>query len=191
VVTAHRTTRATVRVAVAAALLAVSAKIALPTPWVSLTMQPLVVLLIGLTFPAGQALAATGAYLAIGLAGAPVFSTGGGPSYLARPTFGYLIGFVLAAFVMALLAGGGATLSVPRALLLSLVGIALIYAVGVAWLYVVLRHVMGLTEFRGAPITLRGAAVTGALLPLPLDLVKAAVASIVAPRLRRALASGR
>jgi biotin transport system substrate-specific component len=179
-----------VRVAAAAALLAVSAKMALPTPWVPLTMQPLVVLLIGLSLPAGQAFAATASYVAIGLAGAPVFATGGGLSYLARPTFGYLLGFVLAASVMALLAGKREEISVSRGMFLCLAGIALVYAVGVAWLYVVLRHVMGLTEFKGAPLTLRAVLVAGVLLPLPLDLAKAAMAALVAPRLRRAIDRG-
>lgn len=188
--TSRAATRATARIAVSAALLAVSSKVALPTPWVPLTMQPLVVLLIGLSLPAGQAAAATAAYLAIGLAGAPVFAGGGGLSYLARPTFGYLIGFVLAAFVVAMLAGRGSDLSVGRAAAASLAGIGCIYAVGVAWLYVVLRFVMGVDQLRGAPLTVGSAIVAGALVPLPLDLVKVVMASLAGPRLRRALAAG-
>lgn len=39
-------------------------------------------------------------YLSIGLVGVPVFSAGGGPAYIFRPGFGFLLGFVLAAFVI-------------------------------------------------------------------------------------------
>ena len=38
-------------------------------------------------------------YLAVGLAGVPVFAAGGGPAYLLRPTFGFLLGFAAAAWV--------------------------------------------------------------------------------------------
>ncbi len=36
-----------------------------------------------------------GVYLLIGLAGVPIFARGGGPAYLLRPTFGFLLGFLL------------------------------------------------------------------------------------------------
>ena len=40
-----------------------------------------------------------GIYLAVGLSGIPVFAAGGGPAYLIRPTFGFLLGFVFAAWI--------------------------------------------------------------------------------------------
>ncbi len=39
-------------------------------------------------------------YLCIGLIGVPVFAAGGGPAYILRPGFGFLLGFVLAAFLI-------------------------------------------------------------------------------------------
>ena len=38
------------------------------------------------------------AYIALGLLGAPIFALGGGPLYLLSPTFGYLLGFLAAAY---------------------------------------------------------------------------------------------
>lgn len=44
------------------------------------------------------------AYLVLGLISVPVFSQGGGFSYLQQPTFGYLIGFIFGAWVCGFLA---------------------------------------------------------------------------------------
>lgn len=41
-----------------------------------------------------------GIYLLIGLSGIPIFASGGGPSYLLKPTFGFLLGFLLTAAVV-------------------------------------------------------------------------------------------
>lgn len=68
---------------------------------VPLTMQTLAVLLVGGLLGPRLGSSAVMAYLAVGLAGAPVFHGGlGGPAVLAGPTGGYLMGFVVAASVM-------------------------------------------------------------------------------------------
>ena len=46
-----------------------------------------------------RAFASVITYLVIGLCGLPIFATGGGPAYLLKPTFGFLIGFAAATFV--------------------------------------------------------------------------------------------
>ena len=40
-----------------------------------------------------------GCYVLLGLVGLPIFAAGGGIGYVFRPSFGYLIGFIVAAFV--------------------------------------------------------------------------------------------
>lgn len=42
---------------------------------------------------------AVAVYVAVGLAGVPIFAAGGGISYLFRPSFGYLLGFIAAAWL--------------------------------------------------------------------------------------------
>jgi len=89
-----------------AILLALSAKLSFPIPGtpVPATLQVLVVLLSGaLLGPWGGACTVL-TYLAAGIAGAPVFALGGGPSYLMGPTGGYLIGFLPAAWMAGFLA---------------------------------------------------------------------------------------
>ena len=45
----------------------------------------------------------TTSYLVIGLLGAPIFAAGGGPAYIASPTFGFLYGMVISSFFVAYL----------------------------------------------------------------------------------------
>ena len=71
-------------------------KITLPTQPLPMhfTLQFFFVLLSALLMGAERSLASVGTYLTIGLCGVPVFASGGGPAYLLRPTFGFLIGFL-------------------------------------------------------------------------------------------------
>ena len=90
-----------------AALIAVGAfsRITLPTqPYpVSFSLQWLFVLLAGMLLGAKLGAMSVGAYLLIGLVGVPVFVHGGGPQYIFRAGFGFLLGFLLAAFLIGLL----------------------------------------------------------------------------------------
>lgn len=103
-----------VRAALVAALIAVGALITVPFGPVPFTLQVLVVAVAALVLSPAEALLALGTYLAIGAAGAPVFSGGaGGLSVLVGPTGGFLLGFALGAPVAALVrqrvvAAGGA-----------------------------------------------------------------------------------
>ena len=74
-------------------------QITLPTPFFAMhiTMQLFVSLLAGILLPVKESLAVMALYLMIGLLGLPVFATGGGLSYILKPTFGFLIGFLLSA----------------------------------------------------------------------------------------------
>ena len=70
----------------------------------------------------------------IGLLGAPVFAMGiGGPAIMAQPSFGYILGFVPAAFLVGLIAGRG-NRTFWRGILAGIVGVAAIYVGGAMWL---------------------------------------------------------
>jgi biotin transport system substrate-specific component len=95
--------------------LAVSAKVQVPFWPVPMTMQSLVVLLLGVAYGSRIGAAAVLVYLAEGLAGLPVFAgASAGPAYMTGPTAGYLLGFVLAAMSL-----GHALLFVPGVLWLA------------------------------------------------------------------------
>jgi len=84
-------------------LLAISSKIKIPFYPVPMTMQTLVVLVIGIGFGWKLGVATIALYLFEGIIGLPVFSgtpeKGVGLVYFTGPTMGYLFGFLVTAFV--------------------------------------------------------------------------------------------
>ena len=85
-------------------LLTISAKIKIPFYPVPMTMQTFVVLLMGLTFGWRIGVATISLYLFEGIIGLPVFAgtpeKGLGLIYFTGPTMGYLIGFLVATFLI-------------------------------------------------------------------------------------------
>lgn len=117
------------------ALLAISAQIKIPLYPVPVTGQTLVVLMIGMAYGSRLGAATLLAYLVEGGMGLPVFAGGGaGWATLAGPTGGYLIGFLVAAFILGLLAERGMGRGPVSTALAMLVGTALIYVFGVTHL---------------------------------------------------------
>ena len=84
-------------------LLAISSKIKIPFYPVPMTMQTLIVLVIGIGFGWKLGLATIALYLFEGIIGLPVFSgtpeKGIGLIYFTGPTMGYLIGFLTAGYL--------------------------------------------------------------------------------------------
>lgn len=154
-------------------VLAASAWVSVPFYPVPLTMQTLSVLLVGGLLGPKRGLAAVAGYLALGLAGAPVFHGGlGGPAVLAGPTGGYLVGFLPAVLLMGLAARGALAAArqlrpLGQFLVLAAGAVSaevVIYCLGVPWLALV------------GGLGVREAAAVG-LVPFLLgDLLKAAVA---------------
>jgi biotin transport system substrate-specific component len=127
--------RAVILVALGTALLALSAKINLPLPYVPMTLQTLVVLMIGAAYGWRLGSATVIAYLAEGAIGLPVFAGPvGGLAPLLGPTAGYLAGFVAAAFITGWLSERGWDRSVPRLFVAMGFGHIVILAAGFAWL---------------------------------------------------------
>ena len=88
---------------IATLFLAISSKIKIPFYPVPMTMQTLIVLIIGIGFGWKLGVATIALYLFEGMIGLPVFSgtpeKGIGLVYFTGPTMGYLIGFLVTAFV--------------------------------------------------------------------------------------------
>lgn len=102
-----------------------------PVPFI---LSDLFVLLAGLVLPWRWAATSLNAYLLLGVAGLPVFAGGeSGFSYFTGPTFGYLVGFLLAAILISRLARSG-----PRSWLrdasATFCGQMVIFMIGVPWL---------------------------------------------------------
>ena len=127
--------RGVILIALGTALLILSAKVNLPLPYVPMTLQTLVVLVIGAAYGWRLGSATLIAYLAEGAIGFPVFAGPvGGVAPFIGPTAGYLFGFVGAAFVTGWLSERGWDRSVLRLFVAMALGHILILAAGFGWL---------------------------------------------------------
>ncbi|MBN1780918.1 biotin transporter BioY [bacterium] len=150
---------------------------------VPITLQTLFVYMSGLLLEPRQALISQSLYLILGLAGLPVFATGGGPAYVLSPTFGYLLGFPVAAWASAMMvkyrfAGPTGFKSVFSSLGL---GMSIILGMGAAGLIVYTRFVAGKPV---EPLHLFRA---GVLFMLPGEICKIILASQIVRRLTPAI----
>jgi biotin transport system substrate-specific component len=117
------------------ALLTLSAKVSLPLPYVPMTLQTLVVLMIGAAYGWRLGGATVMAYLAEGVIGLPVFAGPvGGLAPLVGPTAGYLVGFVAAAIVTGWLSERGWDRSAPLLFVAMGLGHIIILVAGFTWL---------------------------------------------------------
>ncbi len=132
------------------ALLVVSGFLRIPLPPTAITLQLQVALLSGLLLGGEWGCISVLTYAALGLLGLPVFAGGGGFSYLLQPTFGYILGFAVAAFVVGKLSNK-AKKSVKEMIISLAVGLAIVYAIGLIYaaiiLTVYLRQTIALGEF--------------------------------------------
>jgi biotin transport system substrate-specific component len=116
-------------------LLAISSKVKIPFYPVPMTMQTLVVLLLGVTLGWKLGVATVTLYLIEGIIGLPVFSgtpeKGVGLVYFSGPTMGYLIGFLFAVFFAGFFKFNKNLLIKFLQLIFSL---SFIYILGILWL---------------------------------------------------------
>jgi len=172
------------RVALMAAFTAVAAQIAIPLEPVPFTLQVLAVVLTGLLLGSRYGALAMAIYLLVGAVGIPVFSGfRGGLGILLGDTGGYLLAYPLAAALAGVAAGAVANAPRRRALIVGFLwgslALAVIYALGAAWLMVL----AGLSP---------GAALVAGVLPFVVfDLIKVGLANLVAVAVAPAIAASR
>ena len=114
-----------------AALTGIAAQLAVPVPGspVPVSGQTFAALLVGTALGARRGFLSLALYAVAGIAGVPWFAEGA--SGYAMPSFGYILGMLLAATVVGALARRGADRSVLRTAGAWLLGSVIIYAVGV------------------------------------------------------------
>ncbi|MPY38233.1 biotin transporter BioY [Streptomyces adustus] len=117
-----------------AVLTGLAAQLSVPVPGspVPVTGQTFAALLVGTSLGAGRGFLALALYAVAGVAGVPWFAEG--TSGAAAPSFGYVLGMLLASAAVGALARRGADRSVLRTAGTMLLGEAIIYAVGVPYL---------------------------------------------------------
>ncbi|MGE5244406.1 MAG: biotin transporter BioY [Betaproteobacteria bacterium] len=165
-------------VAFVTVLTIVAAQVSVPLPFtpVPFTFQPMIVLLGGAALGARLGMTSQLLYLALGIAGVPVFAASPLPQGVARilgPTGGYLLSYPLAAFVAGWLAGRGLDRRYFGAVAAMAAGLVIVFAGGVAWLALVAQPGRGLS----------GALAAGFLPFVIADCLKLLVAAGVMPGL--------
>ena len=153
-----------------------AAQVSIPLPFtpVPFTLQPMVVLVGGAALGARLGMTSQLLYIAVGLAGLPVFAASPvlpqGFARLLGPTGGYLMSYPLAAFVAGYLAQRGFDRRYLTSVLAMAAGLAIIFACGVAWIAF------------GTPHAGLSTAVQTGLIPfIPADIVKICLAATVLP----------
>lgn len=152
-------------------LLTISAKIKVPFYPVEMTMQTFMILILAAAYGRNLALATMVLYLAQGAMGLPVFTgspeRGIGLAYMMGPTGGYLVGFLVCTAIVGVAADRGWSSSILKIGSAMLVGLVVLFALGVAWLTV-------LFGFQNAII--------GGVLPFLLgDVLKLTLAALAVP----------
>jgi biotin transport system substrate-specific component len=169
-------------IALFSALISAGGFMVIPLGPVPLALQNLFALLAGMVLGPLLGVTAVGLFITAGAIGAPVFANNGSPMGIARivgPTGGYLLGYLLAALVAGFITGflqPGERIPVWRIILAATAGMLVVYVPGL----IRLKIYMNATWAQ---------ALTAGLYPFIIgDAVKACIAALVTPRLRRTAA---
>jgi biotin transport system substrate-specific component len=155
------------------ALTAVGAYILIPLPPVPITLQTLFVNLAGALLGGTLGALSQIVYILLGVIGLPVFAGGkAGAGVLLGPTGGYLIGFVVGAYVIGKLTAIRKKPGVIWLIGAMSIGIAVVYLFGMVQLMIV------------AKLDFHKAIAIGLLPPLPGDILKIIIAALITLKIR-------
>lgn len=172
------TTREMILVALFTALTAIGAFLSIPIGNVPITLQSIFTILAGLLLGPRLGALSQLIYVLLGLSGVRIFAGfSGGPQTIFSPSFGFLIGFIPAAFVIGKITHGEKNPSFVKIFIAALGGTLIIYLFGVPYMYMILNNVLN------NPISFTTAIKSGCLIFLPGDLLKVIVSSLVAVKI--------
>lgn len=179
-------TRDLIITALFTSLTVVGGFISIPLGPVPVTLQTLFVVLSGLILGAKLGALSQITYVILGLIGLPIFSGGtGGLTSIVSPTFGFLVSFIIAAYVIGKLTEKNKSLS--KIIYSVVLGSFVIYAIGVPYFYFIF------TNYLGKSINFYTALKYACIPFIPGDIIKALLAIILAkqliPRLSKYLTS--
>lgn len=136
-------TRDLTMIAMFASLTAVGAFIKIPLPIVPFTLQYFFCALGAMILGSKKGALSQSLYVLMGLIGIPIFTQGGGIQYIFNLTFGYLIGFILGAFVIGKIAENTKKITNIKILIACILGLIIIYLLGVIHMYIIYNFYLG------------------------------------------------
>lgn len=158
-------------------LIIIGAFIRIPVPIVPFTLQFFFITLAGLLLGPKYGCISVCIYTVLGLLGVPVFADGGGISYVLQPSFGYLIGFALGAFVTGKIANHTQEPSYKRLLIANFTGLGIIYLIGMIYYYIISNF------YLGASIGVWPVLLYCFILAVPGDILLCGIAAIIGKKL--------
>lgn len=161
-----------------AALTAIGAFISIPVGPVPVTLQSFFVLLSGIVLGSRKAAFSQLVYVLLGLAGLPILAGfSGGLQAIATPSFGFLIGFIAAAYCAGKIAER--EMASARNLILAVfAGTAVLYAIGLPYMYYVLNIMLAKN------LSIMQIFSMGMFMFIPGDTLKAVVAVLIGKKLQ-------
>lgn len=159
------------------ALIIVGTFIKIPIPVVPFTLQFLFTTLSGLLLGGKWGTVSVWVYIMLGLIGFPVFAEGGGISYVLKPSFGYIIGFAVAAFVTGVIANRAPNPSYKRLLAANFIGLFIVYLFGMIYYYFISKF------YLGTPIGFFPLFLYCFILAVPGDIVLCIISALLAKKL--------
>jgi biotin transport system substrate-specific component len=125
------------------ALMTAGAFIRIPFPLLPVTLQTLICALAGLVL--GRRLGALSmiVYTLLGLAGLPVFASGGGITYVFNRSFGFILGFIAGAYVIGSISEKQKAPNVINNIKSLIPGLVVIYVIGMLYMLLILRVYTG------------------------------------------------
>lgn len=167
------------------ALISVGAFIKIPVPVVPFTLQYLFTMLAGLLLGGKKGCLAVCVYILLGLAGLPVFAQGGGIGYIFQPSFGYIIGFALGAFVTGIIAGKSNRPGIKLLLAADFAGLGIVYFLGMVYYYLISNF------YLGTPIGLVPLFLYCFILAVPGDILLCIIGAVLGKRMIPLIREGR
>ena len=160
-------------------MMIISAYIIVPIGPVPITMQPLVVLLAGMLLGSRLSAVSICVWVMLGCVGLPVFNQGqGGAVMLVGPTGGFIIAFIITAWLVGYLTERDLEASYLKNLMYMCVGMLVCYAIGL------IGFKLSFQYFLQKPMSWDNAILLAVAPFLPFDIIKAAAAALIASSLR-------
>jgi biotin transport system substrate-specific component len=169
-----------VLIALFSALMVVGAYLKIPNPLfpVFFTFQGVFCAFAGLLLGARSGAASVALYILMGLAGLPVFSAPAGPQYIFNPTFGFLLGFLAAAWIIGKISEQKTEFTPVKAFIASFSGLLTIYVLGIGYMFLIRRF------YGNNPASL-GALISGMSLYFIKDLILFLLVAVFSPKIKK------
>ncbi len=162
-------------------LIAVGAFIKIPVPVCPFTLQFFFTTMAGIILGKKRGAISVILYTILGLAGLPIFAEGGGIWYVLKPTFGYMIGFIIGSYLTGWLANKKGWEDKFHLFLASFIGLLAVYAMGMIYYYIIGNYVID------APIGIWALFLYCFLLAVPGDIVLCVLAAVSTKRIKKAI----